>query len=307
MIRTLSVVLILISTTYLQSLAQDKLPKFTVTTKGNGKVLISWSNNFPIVTQISIQRSFDSLKNFTTILTVPDPTVKQNGFVDSKALTPFMYYRLFVVLDSGKYIFAVSKRPFWDTARIAISKPAKINPSEKTAEDNRVQQPENIPTRENPGAKEEIKLRPVEEKKPEPEKIFIIQRKDSIIAQVREKEFKKFRDSVLYKTKDTLVFRSTDTLLIKPFVPKEVYKPSRYVYTEKDGNVTISLPDVGKKSYSVKFFEEDNSPVFEIKQVKETPTIVDKVNFLHAGWFRFELYENGEIKEKHRLYIPKDF
>jgi len=34
---------------------------------------------------------------------------------------------------------------------------------------------------------------------------------------------------------------------------------------------------------------------------------LDKANFLHAGWFRFELYENGQLKEKHRFYIPKDF
>ena len=36
-----------------------------------GKILVSWRNNLVGVTQISIQRSFDSLKNFTTLLTVP--------------------------------------------------------------------------------------------------------------------------------------------------------------------------------------------------------------------------------------------
>jgi len=312
MIRTLSLVLVLICTVHLQGFAQDTLPKFTATTRGNGKVLISWSNNYPSITQISIQRSYDSIRNFTTILTVPDPTVKQNGFVDTKAQTPFMYYRLFIVLDSGKYIFAASKRAFWDTAKVVVAKAPRNNPpppEEKPAdiERIRIQTPEKEVSNENPPTKEEVKAPPPEIKKVEPEKFFTIQKRDSILAVLKEKDFKKYRDSVLYKTKDTLVFKAADTMLIRPFVPKEIYKPSKYVYAEKDGNVAISLPDARNKSYSVRFFEEDNSPLFEIKQIKDPQMIVDKVNFLHSGWFRFELYENGELKEKHRLFIPKDF
>ena len=43
------------------------------------------------------------------------------------------------------------------------------------------------------------------------------------------------------------------------------------------------------------------------KTVKESYITLDKANFLHAGWFWFELYEEGKLKEKHRFYIPKDF
>jgi hypothetical protein len=61
------------------------------------------------------------------------------------------------------------------------------------------------------------------------------------------------------------------------------------------------------KSYSIKFFEEDNSPLFEVKQVKEASLVLDKANFLHSGWFKFELYEDGKLKEKNKFFIPKDF
>ena len=87
----------------LQSWAQKVLPDFSVTTRGNGKAIISWNNAYPVVTQISIQRSYDSLRNYKTLLTVPDPHIPQNGFVDSKAPTDYQFYRLFIVLDSGKY------------------------------------------------------------------------------------------------------------------------------------------------------------------------------------------------------------
>ena len=74
--------------------------------RGPGRILISWHNPYPVVTQISIQRSADSLRNFSTLLTVPDPTLPENGAVDSKAPHPNFYYRLFIVLESGKYLFS---------------------------------------------------------------------------------------------------------------------------------------------------------------------------------------------------------
>jgi hypothetical protein len=67
------------------------------------------------------------------------------------------------------------------------------------------------------------------------------------------------------------------------------------------------LPDAGLYKYSLKFFEENSSPVFEVKQVKDSVLILDKTNFLHSGWFKFELYENGVLKEKNKFLIPKDF
>lgn len=305
MMRNIAAVIVLICISFIHSRAQDTLPKFSAVTTGNGKVLISWTNPYPVVNQISIQRSYDSLRSFQTILTVPDPSVLQNGFVDQKATTPYMYYRIFIVLDSGKYLFTPSHKAFWDTTKVAVTEPpAQIQnnqPQQQLPENNskRVVVSENVklPEPEKPKA---------EPAKPVPEKFYAVKRRDSVVATISEKQFRNFRDSLVRKTKDTLVFNNPDTILIKPFVPKEVYKPSIYVYAEKDGNVTISLPDVSVKHYAVKFFEFDDSPLFEIKRVKETSMLVDKVNFMHAGWFKFELYEDGKLKEKHRFFIPRD-
>lgn len=271
------------------SLAQNPLPEFSVTTRGKGKTIIGWVNAYPKVSQISIQRSYDSLRNYRTILTVPDPTVPQNGFVDSKAPTDFQFYRLFIVLDSGKYIFTKPKRAFWDTAAASQRPPSR-------PDNGRVISTDPATDRNNP-------ITPA----PEPERMFYVKKRDTLIGHLPESSLKKLRDSILHKTKDTLVFKTADTLLIKPFVPKEIYKPSLHVFTARDGNVTIALPDVKNKKYSIRFFEENSTPIFELKQVTESPLTVDKANFLHAGWFRFELYENGQLKEKHRFYIPKDF
>lgn len=301
--------------------AQDTLPRFTVTTRGKDKNIISWTNNYRNVTQISIQRSFDSVRNFRTILSVPDPENIQNGFVDSKAGTDLVYYRLFVVLDSGKYVFTNAKKPFWDTAKVLLPKTtlpaAGISPinyaqkrvviekgvSEKIVMEieEKLKEPEPTPTVKSiPETKPAVK-------KVIPEKYFAIKRKDSVLFSITQKEFKKFRDSLITKTKDTMVFRNADTILIKPFIPKEVYKPSIYIFTEKDGNISIRLPDASHKNYSIKFFDDKMQPLFELGKVKDSSLLIDKANFLQSGWYRFELYEDGKIKEKNKFFIPKDF
>jgi len=95
--------------------AQDTLPKFSVKNVGGNRIIISWTNTFETIKQISIQRSFDSLTKYKTILSVPDPTTPQNGFVDTKATNDHMFYRIFILLDKGIYLFSSAKKPVLDT------------------------------------------------------------------------------------------------------------------------------------------------------------------------------------------------
>jgi hypothetical protein len=279
--------------------AQDTLPRFTVVYKGSNRNVVSWTNPFPYTSQISIQRSPDSTKNFKTILTVPDANVPQNGYVDMKGATSLMYYRLFIVLDSGKYQFSRSRRPAPDTAKaVSIADPIIKNESTRVITDS-------LSNKEVKALKE--KILPANPALPKPEKFFVIKRRDSVVNTISEKYIRKFRDSIVYSTKDTLLFASVDTILIKPFVPREVYRASKFVYTEKYGNVMIALPDAEKKKYSLNFFDDKKNPLFEIKEVRSTSLIVDKTNFVHSGWFWFELYEEGKLKEKNKLFLPKDF
>ena len=198
------------------SFAQDTLPNVSVTQISN-KVLISWTNPFSSLTTINIQRSYDSLKNFTTIGSVLNVKAKSNGFVDAKEFKPFQYYRVFISFEGGTYLFSKSHRPGLDTLK-AIPEISEIQqPSVKTG-----------------------------------------------------------------------------------------FVPSKMVYTGKDNNVIIALPDAEKKKYSIKFFEEDGSPIFELKKIAESYLTLDKVNFLHSGLFNFEIYLDNVLVEKHKVYIPKD-
>jgi hypothetical protein len=195
---------------------QDTLPNISVTQISN-KVLISWTNPFTSLTTINIQRSFDSLKNFSTIGSVLNVKAKTNGFVDAKEFIPAQYYRIFLSFEGGTYMFTQSHRPGLDTTK-ALPKVAET-----------VQEP-----------------------------------------------------------------------------VQTWFVPSKLIYTGKENNVIISLPEADKKKYSVKFFEEDGTLLFEIKKITDSYLTLDKVNFLHAGLFNFEVYNNGLLVEKHKIYIPKD-
>jgi hypothetical protein len=268
-------------------MAQDTLPDFTVISRGN-RVLLSWKNQFPVVKQINIQRSFDSTRNFTTIMSIPDPKLPENGFVDPKPVNIQQFYRLFILLDSGKYIFTVSKRP----------DPEGIIPGTETSGNEKVQVADDLSKTEVEAIKTKI------EKAPEPEKQFAVMKNDTLIAMISEKDFKKFRDSVVRKTPDTLLFNSIDSVIIKPFRPKVVYKPSKLIYTQADGNVAIRLEDAAEKNYYIKFFDEEEEEIFQINKIREKELVIDKAVFLHAGWYFFEIYNGEKLIEKHKFYIP---
>jgi hypothetical protein len=230
------------------SLAQnDTLPKFNAISK-EGKVTISWTNRYPNAQQISIQRSKDSSKNFFTIFSLPDPSLKKFSFTDEKAPHDSLYYRVFVLIGGINYFFSPAKRPFRDT-----TKPVTIIKS--------------------------IDLKLIDIKKKE---------------EARKEEASKEKNGKEVKEETP------------PPPKKYVWMPSVYVFTADDGNVSIILPDYKTKKYNIKFFEENDTPIFELHEVKESPLLLDKVNFLHSGWFKFELYENGKLLEKNKFLVTRD-
>jgi hypothetical protein len=239
------------------SLAQDTLPQFSLRNVGKNRIVIEWVNKFENVKQISIQRSIDSLKNFKTILTVSDPSLPANGFMDTKAPFGQVFYRLYIMMDKGMFLFSNTKRPVMDTMqRVSVTMA--------------------------------------------PDSIFM-PRGNNI-------------NGVISMDNTNLIQPiNVDGSAVGPNVsvtnkPKaEVWVPSKHVYTQKDGLVRITLPDDSDKKYHIKFFTLRDEFLFELKDLKEKTFTINKANFYQSGWFKFELYENDELKEKNRFYLPREF
>ncbi|MFZ2784239.1 MAG: hypothetical protein WAZ36_07555 [Sediminibacterium sp.] len=85
-----------------------------------------------------------------------------------------------------------------------------------------------------------------------------------------------------------------------PFLNK---KPSKFVYTDARGYLVIALPKAAINRYKLIIYDTNGSILFTIEHIRETELIVEKVNFLHSGWFNFELLENGLLLEQNRFYI----
>lgn len=104
-----------------------------------------------------------------------------------------------------------------------------------------------------------------------------------------------------------VVVPAKDSAKKAPVVKKPEYVPSVYVYTNKDGYLFVNLPDADQQKYRIRFFEQDDTFLFELKNIRETALTLDKANFMHAGWFKFELYNDEKLVEKNRFYLAPDF
>ena len=242
--------------------SQDSLPNFSVVHKGNNRIIVSWNNKYPQLKQISIQRSSDSLNNFKTILTVPDPMNPQNGFMDTKAQAGKLFYRIYILFNGGNFLVSKPKTPIFDSILLRAITPKLV-------------------------------AKPIIDFLPEPELDEVIQ------------HVKKMKDVKFNLLTDT-AFRNMDgsiTIKNKLDLQLTTYR----IIANSEGLVKIRLSDFNTKKYSIKFYEEDATFLFEIKSIKEPLLLLEKSNFLHAGWFYYELFENEKLTEKQRFFIPKSF
>ena len=253
--------------------AQDTLPHFTVVNR-NGKVILSWVNNFPVIKQLSIQRSPDSLKGFKTILTLPDPSSVTNGFLDNNAPDVSSYYKLYILLDNGAYIFSNAQKPkkyIPPVAATGNAKPARQKEAGNTNAAATKPAGSDIAEGKNTTADASpVKTYPLQSATPASGK----------------------------KKSDGL--KANDLNMARP----QTYTPSGFVFTNPDGDITIVLPPGRLGNFKIRFYEDTGTSLFEINTIKEHIFTVDKSNFLRAGWFSFELFENGILKEKNKVRVP---
>ncbi len=226
--------------------SQDSLPMIKVKNI-NGQIVISWKNEYQVpVTNINIQRSFDSLKNYSTIGSVLSPMNRENGYADTKPPYNKMYYRLFISFEGGKYQFSAIQRPIKE-----IIPP----PAPPTVDINLIPIVVDSTKKNNPT------IQPI------PVKI-------------------------------------NEDHDIKAIVAGSI--AVRHIYTGKENNIIINIPDAGRKKYIISFYDASNQLIFTVKKLTEPFLIVERVNFLHAGWFRYELFESGKLIEQNKFYVFKD-
>lgn len=292
MLKFFAVVFALIFATAPSAFAQDTLPRFSVEFKGNGRVVVSWTNPYPNLIQLAVQRSYDSVKRFGSVYSTTSPELPVNGFSDKVPEGVRVFYRIFYVMEGGAYFFTPSKQP-------TVSQVMEVTKTDSLRE---------VLNTQLQSITETANRKELEKKLEDPNKPLYIRESDTSGYRIIPlKDFRSYRDSIIRLTKDTLVQSGTDTLFLKLYDPPFGQKTSQYVFTNKDGYFVIKLDDAAKKNYQVIIMEDNEIPVLDIKHVKEPLLILDKSNFYKAGWYKFTLKEGGRIKEKGKIFLPGDF
>ena len=257
---------------------QNVLPNITVKNL-NGKIVVSWLNEYKKPIQnILIQRSFDSLKNYATIGTVLNPQNTENGYPDVNPPYKKMYYRISIFFEGGDYVIGPASRPIKELQVLENLDITSVPEPEKLPIDStEIKGIDSVNLKKNKEAERNLK------------------NKDSV----------KLNKNI--KNPDVKIPISIDSLKI--IVPKKIIEtayPSQTIFIGKQNAVVIHLPEATIKKYHIKFFDENNKMIIELKKITDDYLYLDKSNFFHAGWFHFEIYENGELFEKNKFYISKD-
>ena len=107
--KKVNLIVIFCTVTLFATAQKDTLPNFTAK-KREGVITLSWINTFKNASQINIQRSKDSNRNFVTIHSTPNPDSKTYSYIDKTAKNDTGYYRIFILFEGSNYIFTKSKR-----------------------------------------------------------------------------------------------------------------------------------------------------------------------------------------------------
>ena len=292
---------------FLASNAQDTLPQFSVKDIGKDRYVISWVNNYPYTAQITIQRSFDSIRGYKSILTVPDPNAKQNGYADSKAINDHMFYRLYIQLENGRFLFTAAKQP---SREIIIAEPqpkpvVTTSPTVPQIKEELAPKQSSFTTPAPVAVAINAENNPVNITTDEKTNVQVEPATENTVT--RELPAVKRVEPIIVRLQNVRLGDSAKTpLAVTTKDDPNAYAPSLFVYTHPDGNIRIQVPNRARLSkYRIKFFESDKRFLFELRNLPAPNFQLDKINFLHGGWFLFELYEDTRLIEKHKLHLDR--
>jgi len=87
----------------------------------------------------------------------------------------------------------------------------------------------------------------------------------------------------------------------KPAAPRI----SKSVFADQQGNIRINIAEPKRHQYRIKFMDDKGVQIFQINKIESNELVLDKTNFIHAGWFLYEFYEDEQLKDKSKIYLKK--
>ena len=260
--------------------AQQSLPSVSITSS-NRRVVVSWLNDYhkPIET-ILIQRSFDSLKNFRTIGSVLNPLNLENGYLDQQPPYDRRYYRVFIQFPNGEYVIGPSSR--FNTSSESIE-PLDIRSSIAL---------------ESTLLSELIYAR-------QKDQLFLSYYHKSIDSPAYAPDSSNAIDKISDGKESHLLSPDAKPIPEKKTTLRTAY-PSRFVYTNNNQTIILDFRQTQLQEIRVRFLDEQGYPVLELNELPESLLYLERYNFRKSGWYSFEIYEQGKMVEKSKIYVARD-
>jgi hypothetical protein len=79
-----------------------------------------------------------------------------------------------------------------------------------------------------------------------------------------------------------------------------------HVTVHPKGYVLIQLPAIDKHHYSMLIYDTDSTVLFNLTEITTSALILEKGNFMRAGWFNYELFEDEQLIEKNKFYLEEE-
>lgn len=250
--------LLLFSASRLQ--AQPILPDMIGATQ-DGMNILSWVCQYNGIKSIAVQRSADSVYNFSTIGYVKELSKGSQAFIDGHPAPGNNWYRLYIVFNSNLTWYSNYLKLEVDSAQL-------------------LQQ----------------KVLPPNEALQQYATSIVIE--DSVNSTNTIGKIKVEETTSTASGKPGTKSRTLRVPDMNTTGHPAMYIKSQYIFTNPfTGHVNVEIPDAAKHHFSIIFFTQDERQILEVPRIREPSVVIDKRNFQQKGIYKFELIKNKEKLE----------
>lgn len=238
-----------------------------------GVNVLSWTCQYDGIKSIAVQRSSDSVFNYTTVGYVRNLKKGQQAFIDGHPQAGDNWYRLYIGFSSDLTWYS-------NTVKVHIDSATLLNKSVIPPNDSLQKYASSI------------NLKPED---------IIATSNDAPSAPVSAPAYNQGTTTPATRpstTAGTVAARPAPKLELN--IPKSnevnqyTYVKSRHVFTNPfTGHVTLELPEDSRKIYAIQFFKQgdERTPVLDVPRLRKSKVVIDKRNFQGKGVYKFVLYE----------------
>lgn len=245
-----------------------------------GVNVLSWTCQYDGIKSIAVQRSSDSVFNYTTVGYVRNTQKGPQAFIDGHPQAGNNWYRLYIGFSSDLTWYSNTVKVYIDSATLLNKSVIPPNDSlQKYASS--------------------INLKP-----------------EDIVATSADATTTTYSTGTVSPSarpatnNGTVAARPAPKLELNIPKSEEVnqytYVKSRHVFTNPfTGHVTLELPEDSRKVYAIQFFKQgdERTPVLDIPRLRKSKVVIDKRNFQGKGVYKFVLYEGANKMDEGYISI----